>query len=122
MALFADLKRKRAIKQYASELPRRLYSDYGASTFFTPGQIATAAKKLKLAQEFLVYGYAIFLPKEVFEELKPTMQNSLTYEEARAEFARHAPSKVYDHENFYESELGFPGTSNPDGGPGGAGF
>jgi hypothetical protein len=48
MAVFADLKRKRAIKQYARELPRRLYGDYGASTYFTPGQIATATRKLKL--------------------------------------------------------------------------
>jgi hypothetical protein len=117
MALFADLKRKRAMKQYGRELPRRLYGDYGASTFFTPGQIATAAKKLKLPPEFMVYGYAMFLPKEIFEELKPTMQNPLSYEEARAGFVPYNPTTAAADSNFYESKLGFytPGDGGPSG-------
>jgi hypothetical protein len=122
MALFADLKRRRAIKQYARELPRRLYDDYGASKFFTPGQIATAAKKLKLAPEFMVYGYAMFLSEDAFDALQPGGSMPLSYQDARAEFAQYAPSKVYDHENFYESGQGFPGAGAPDGGHGGTSF
>lgn len=120
MAIFAGLKRKREIKRYMQELPRRLHSDYGASTFFTPGQIATAAKKLKLDPEFMVYGYAMFLPKEIFEDLKNTIQNPLSYEEARADFVRYDPTATSASANFYESGIGF--TAGGDSGSGGASF
>ncbi len=119
MPLFAHLKRKRAIRQYARELPRRLNSDYGASAFFTPGQIATAARKLKLDPEFLVYGYTMFLPKESFEDLRKTIQNPLSYEEVRANFVRYNPAVTAENSNFYESVSGLYLFTPGDGGSGG---
>jgi len=120
MTIFARFKRERAVKRYVNELPRRLYNHYGASKYFTPGQIATAAKKLKLDHEFIVYGYAMFLPKDVFEELSTSMPNPLSYEEARKAFILYDATTPAANPNFYESELGFntPG----DGGSSGASF
>ncbi len=118
MAIFADLKRKREIKKYASELPRRLYGDYGASTFFTPGQIATAVRKLKLDPAFIVYGYAMFLSEEAFASLQLPTPNQLSYGDARATFVKYTPVKPSATANFYD----FGGTSGASGfGDGGHG-
>jgi len=120
MTILAGFRRKRAIKRYAQELPRQLYSDYGVSTFFTPRQIATVSKKLKLDPDFIIYRYAMFLAKEVFEELTATMPNPPSYEEARAAFVRYDPAATAENPNFYESGLGL--FTPEDGGSGGASF
>jgi hypothetical protein len=62
----------------------------------------------------------MFLEQDVFEGLKPTLQNPPSYEKARIGFVPYNPTTAAADANFYESKLG---VSTPgDGGPGGSGF
>ena len=115
MSLFSSLRKKRALKRYARELPRQLRSDYGAGEFFTPAQIKAATSKLKVDQELIVYGYAGFLSEETFGMLPPQTPDLLTYEEVRSEFLRLIPSRASSSSNFYESGIGL---RDGDGGNG----
>ena len=99
MSLFGAFRRRRAVRKYARRLPRQLYRDYGASQFFTPGQIRAAVARLKIDPAFIVYGYAMFLPEAAFNELRPQMQSQLSYQRARAELLRHVPSKLSGSDN-----------------------
>jgi hypothetical protein len=109
MGIFSSWKRKQALKQYARELPRRLSQDYGASTFFTRGQVATAITKLKLNPNFSVYAYAMFLSEDEYNAGHQGTPASLSYLDARVEFARYLPPPPAGSSSFYESGIGMTG-------------
>jgi len=106
MKFFAALRRKRALRKYARELPERLRAGYGASEYYTPAQIRAATDKLRIDPELIIYGYAAFLTEEAFAELSPAMPPSPSYEGARAEFLRLAPPAPVSPGTFYESGIG----------------
>jgi hypothetical protein len=54
--------------KFARRLAPRLLRDYGASKFYTPGQIRTACAKSGLPRRHLSLAYAAFLPEAEFEE------------------------------------------------------
>jgi hypothetical protein len=120
MGMLANWKRKQALKRYASELPGRLSRDYGATTFFTRGQIATAIAKLKLDPSCSDYAYAMFLPEEDYHAGPRANSAFPSYDEARTEFARHIPPRQPNSATFYESGIGMTGGGG-DGGGGGHG-
>jgi hypothetical protein len=53
--------------KFAQRLAPRLLRDYGASKFYTPGQIRTACAKCRLPRRHLALAYAAFLPQTEFE-------------------------------------------------------
>src|SRR5208282_5989186 len=93
MNLFGAYRRKRAIKRYARELPRRLYKAYGASEFFTPAQVKTAVAKLGLDPALIALAYAMFLPEDIYEGSRSQLPTAPPYQEARDEFLRFAPKQ-----------------------------
>jgi hypothetical protein len=122
MGLFGRFKLNRAIRRYAAELPRRLYADYGAAAFYTPAQVATATRKLKVDPAVLVYGCAMFLNEDAYNALPSNTRNQITYEDARTTFIASMPSQPRSTGNFYESGLGMNGAGFTDSGPSNPGF
>jgi hypothetical protein len=53
---------------FAERLRPRLVRDYGASKFYTAGQIQAACTKCRLPRRQLALAYAAFLPPEEFEK------------------------------------------------------
>jgi hypothetical protein len=98
--------KRRALKRYAQELPRRLSRDFGAREFFTPAQIKATVDRLKLDAALIAYGYAMFLPEEMFNELLRQMPDAISYEQARAAVRRFIPSSTSSGGGFYESGEG----------------
>jgi hypothetical protein len=115
MTLFATLWKRRALKAYAHKLPTRLRTDYGASEYYSSAQITFATRKLNIDPNLLPYGYAAFLPPELFAELSPPMPGSLSYEETRAEFLRLIPPSPVSAGSFYESGIGFQASGDSHG-------
>jgi hypothetical protein len=115
MTLFATLWRRRALKTYARKLPTRLHTDYGANEYYTPAQIKVATGKLNINPNLIPYGYAAFLPPEVFAELPPPMPAALSYEEARTEFLRLIPPGPVSTGSFYESGIGLQAPADWNG-------
>jgi len=99
MKFFAGRKRDKALALYARSLPARLAQDYGASAFYTKGQINKAISNLKLPADFAAYAHAMFLPEDAYDATSPT------YAEARAAFQAHLSRKPVSGE-FYESGIG----------------
>src|SRR5580698_5919463 len=60
-----------AARKYARRLGPRLRRDYGASKYYTPGQIKAAVKACDLPEQYLSFGYAAFLPEEAFRTSAP---------------------------------------------------
>jgi len=116
MNLLGNARRQRAIAAYARTLPTRLVRDYGASTTYTPGQIARAIANLKLDPAYAAYAYATFLPEDAYRALQPAMPATPTYTEARAAFVARVPSASLSKANFSESGAGFNGAGLIDGG------
>jgi uncharacterized membrane protein YgcG len=85
-----------AAASYASRLPRVLVREWGRGDFYTPGQIETAVKKAALNPEFIVFGYAAFLPRESFDALHVQSPIALDYDTARNLVRRNRP---YDSGN-----------------------
>src|SRR5215831_20371483 len=53
-------------RRYARRLRPQLRRDYGASEYYTVGQIRAAAGKCRLSNRYLALGLAAFLPHEAF--------------------------------------------------------
>lgn len=53
--------------KFAQRLALRLLRDYGASKFYTPGQIRAACAKCRLPRRHLALAYAAFLTQTEFE-------------------------------------------------------
>ncbi len=119
MGLFANWKRSQALKRYARELPRRLSHDYGASTFFTRGQIATAITKLKLNPNFSAYAYAMFLSDDDYNAGLSSDPALPAYDKARTEFARNLLSTPSSQASFTDA---LEATDGGGGAGHGAGF
>jgi hypothetical protein len=118
MKIFAALRKRRGIRRYARELPRRLAHDYGTRKSFSPAQIDVAVHKLKLDATLIVYAYAMFLSREDFVTILAGSPTSLSYEDARAEFFRYAFHGT-SSSDFHESELGLPAAGGWDSAFGG---
>jgi len=99
MKLFVNRKLNRALALCARVLPALLTRDYGASTFYTKGQINKAIANLKLPADYAPYAQAMFLPEDAYGLKTPT------YAEARAAFQTHLPQKPVSGD-FYESGIG----------------
>jgi len=64
----------------------------GGSEHYTPAQIRTAVKKLRLDEKFIAFAYAAFLPEEAFSNFLAEMPIAIPYDEARALLAHFKPS------------------------------
>ena len=84
--MFNGLRAKFAVKKNARKLPAQLARDYGKSETYIEGQIGRAVAAVGLNPKFIVLAYAAFLPKTLFDELRPNMPIKLEYEEARILF------------------------------------
>ena len=78
-------------KRYAREMGPWLRKSYGASPEYTEAQIRRAVGALGLDERFIAFGYAAFMSEDAFEDLRDRMPLRLTYQDARARFARFLP-------------------------------
>jgi hypothetical protein len=79
--MLRKLLRSLAARPYATKLPRALAKGWGRSQHYSSGQIASAAKQLRLNPRHLAFGYALFLPREQYEAVSPPAR--LAYDDAR---------------------------------------
>jgi hypothetical protein len=93
--MFAELKRKfrsrserSAVRKYARLLGPQLRRDYGASEYYTPGQITAAVATCQLPLEYISFAYAAFLSEEAFRNLGVDGD----YPSLRLMFFRYIPS------------------------------
>lgn len=70
----------------------QLQQSYGASEFHTAPQIQHAIAKLRLDPKIMTFGYAAFLPQEIFDAMAEEMPVRMRYEEVRETFERFVPS------------------------------
>jgi hypothetical protein len=80
--------------KFAQRLAPRLVRDYGASKFYTPGQIRAACAKCRLPRRQLALAYAAFLPLPEFENTADVAVRG-DYEMLRALFFRFANGSDY---------------------------
>jgi hypothetical protein len=118
--------KRRALQKLARELPLRLMTDYGASEYFTVGQIGAALSKLGVAPEYVAFGFAMFLPQPAFDALRPEVRGDLSYLDARAEMQRHRPQRQPDSDRPYDFSVDWSNASSassvwPHGLPGDGG-
>ena len=79
-------------RRYARRLRPQLRRDYGASEYYTVGQIRAAAGKCRLSNRYLALGLAAFLPHEAFAVHCPGATRD-DYERLRDLFFRHVPTE-----------------------------
>lgn len=84
-----------AAKRYAAGLGPELLKGYGASKFYTPGQIRAAASRRSLPARYLKIGYAAFLDLDGFLSIVSDASPD-DYETFRVLFRRYLPSRVTD--------------------------
>jgi hypothetical protein len=106
---------RRAAKRYARQLGPALGRAYGASEAYTPAQIRAGASKLALNLEFILLGYAAFLPQDQYESVAGSAPTYIPYDEARALFVRFKPPNLFFASSYYESGLGMVGGSDQSG-------
>src|SRR5712691_4782506 len=85
----------RAAKDYARRMKPWLERSFGHSDCYTAAQIRAAVTALKLDGDFIGLGFAVFLPPAEFDALRVEMKIRLAYDDARALFARHVPSRPF---------------------------
>jgi len=78
-------------RRYARRLRPQLQRDYGASEYYTVGQIRAAAGKCRLSSRHLALGLAAFLPHEAFAVHCPGATRD-DYQRLRDLFYRHVPT------------------------------
>lgn len=89
MRLVRRIDQRRCAPKFAQRLGPRLLRDYGASKFYTVGQIRAASAKCRLPRRQLALGYAAFLPLVEFEQAADIAVRD-DYEALRALFFRFA--------------------------------
>ena len=67
-----QLSLRRAAKSYARILPQRLLAGWGASEFYTPGQVRAAVGATGLGGRYVAIAFAAFLTREEFDALVPS--------------------------------------------------
>ena len=82
---------RRAARKYAAKLPHQLFVDYGHEEFYTVAQINHAIADAHLNPSYTILGYARYLPRERFEDLRIELNVYLGYDEARALFIENEP-------------------------------
>jgi hypothetical protein len=104
---------RRTAKQYAARLGGHLSRAYGASDFYTPGQIRSAVAKLGLNPKFIMLGYAAFLPEKAYIIVSASESIQVPYRDARDMVKRYSPRGFGGSASFYESGIAMTGY-NPD--------
>lgn len=79
--------RRRRLRPVVIDLPRTLKKNFGASDFYSAGQVDTASRKLKLKPGVMPAAHAIALTPEEFSSAEPGLSTS-DYQAVRAEIAR----------------------------------
>lgn len=123
MTLFGRLKRlvrmidqRRCAPKFARRLGPRLLRDYGASKFYTPGQIRAACAKCRLPHRQLALAYAAFLPAAEFETTAGVAMRG-DYDMLRTLFFRFA--RGVDYSSFAPAFMDMGGGPSVGGGDGG---
>lgn len=103
----------RAAKAYALRLPPRLAQDYGGEGPYTVGQIDTAVRALALNPAYVAFGYAIFLDRAAYEDIKPSLVNPVDLVTARALYDHYKPWAPAPSDEFVPAPLRFYGIGAP---------
>ena len=81
----------RTAKTYARQLSAELSAGWGAAEFYTPGQVATVLRRLKLRGSAVALAYAAFTTRGDFETVGSDLPGRIGYDEARELMNRAAP-------------------------------
>ena len=79
MGLIRNFRIRRAAKSYAAELRPMLVMILGERKFYTTCQIKSVAEDLGLNMNYLVLGYACFLPQNRFATEKEAEEHARKY-------------------------------------------
>src|ERR1044071_3597567 len=109
------LRLHRAAKRYARRLGPYLARAYGPSEFYTPAQIRAAVAKTGLNPNFIILGYAGFLPEEGFAAVAGGAPIYIPYQDARDLVQRFLPPRLFQAPHYYESGIGLLGGSEASG-------
>jgi hypothetical protein len=100
-----------AARTYARRLPAILVANWGASRFYTAGQIKSALAQSKLRTGNEAVAYAAYLSAEDYCAIEPKLKTP--YEEARKAFESYRPWRsAYAHEAV--DTVGGVGAGGPD--------
>jgi hypothetical protein len=80
-----------AARAYARSLPQELHADWGASTYYTVGQVRTALSRRHLTNRFVAIAYAAFLTEADYLAVAPELPVVIPYDLARGVFEQAKP-------------------------------
>jgi hypothetical protein len=86
----------RSTKRMAALMPHHLLKSYGGGTFYTPQQVATSYRALKLNPKYIRIAYAEFLELNTY--LKFSGNTQAQYDQDRSIFGRYKPLIQMDSE------------------------
>jgi hypothetical protein len=113
--LIRRIDRRWCAPKFARRLGPRLLRDYGASKYYSAGQIRAACAKCRLPRRQLALGYAAFLPLAEFENAADAAVRG-DYEALRVLFFRFTSSADYSSFTPAQMTQGIGDTSGIGGG------
>lgn len=116
--LLRRMQMRSAAKRYASRLGGSLQQSFGPSSTYTPRQIQRGVTDCALDPNYIVFGYASFLPESEFNARLSDMPIKLPYQEARGLYSRFIRPKTTPTgggvQGIGENSDGNPGSSGSD--------
>lgn len=76
-AMLMKIAKNRAVKKIAQKMPKYLANGWGASEYYTPGQVKSAMEKTGCNSDFIDCAYAMFCSPEDFSSVSSADFNSL---------------------------------------------
>ncbi len=86
----------RSTKRMAARLPHHLLKSYGGGTYYTPQQVTTSYRALKLNPKYIGIAYAEFLDFDTYVEFVGKSQEQ--YDRDRSSYGKYKPLLHMDSE------------------------
>jgi hypothetical protein len=115
MSFLGSIRKRRAIRSYASKLPKMLRDDYGFSRTYAPHQIRATIERNGLNQYYSCYAISMFSDRTDFAQYHEHTGETCDYDMMRAEVAA---SHFHGDVSFTVSDIidAFPDTVHHAGG------
>ena len=87
MRVFESIRKRKAIKRYARQLPGLLSKDNGRRSHYTPSQIRSTVDRYNLNAIYSCYAIAMFSNREAFDQFHEANGEHCNYDAMRGEIA-----------------------------------
>ena len=96
------LRKRRALQAYRTTLFRQLRRTYGRKLYYSPSEVTSAARDLRVANElFLCYALGMFCEREAFVAYHAARGESCDYDAMRAEAFGHVGAGASSSNDAY---------------------